>query len=362
MKHLRNIVQLLICLVVLAVAAIQHSGRLFGVDLRQPTKAQTDAVQVADTLRIAGDTVVVNTSVLAGDVKGYAGPVPLEVRLVGGKIQSVVALDNVETPDFFHAASELLTVWDGLTPEEALEKKVDAVSGATFSSRAIIANAQSGMEYLVANPAKVEQPHQWNPLSALSWASLAGLLVAMLAAVVPLLTKNKLVRTLQLLLNVAVLGLWSGTFLSYSALLSLFENGWRGWLSLLPLLLVVMAFVYPLFGKKQYYCTHVCPYGSLQELTGRLNKRKWQLGQRWTKRLTLFREVLWAVLTLLMLAGVWFQWMDYELFTAFIFRSASVVVIVFAVLFVVLSLFVARPYCRFVCPTGTLFKMSETNQ
>ena len=59
---------------------------------------------------------------------------------------------------------------------------------------------------------------------------------------------------------------------------------------------------------------------------------------------------------LLMLLGVGFEWMDYEPFTAFILSSAGVVVIVFAVVILLTSVFVPRPYCRFMCPTGTLLK------
>ena len=70
----------------------------------------------------------------------------------------------------------------------------------------------------------------------------------------------------------------------------------------------------------------------------------------------MFRKILFGVLMFLTLTGIFSAWTDYELFTAFIWQSASVVVIIIAILFVVLSVFVPRPYCRFVCPTGTVFK------
>jgi polyferredoxin len=60
-----------------------------------------------------------------------------------------------------------------------------------------------------------------------------------------------------------------------------------------------------------------------------------------------------------MLTGISFAWLDYELFTAFMFQQASWVVITVALLFVALSLFVQRPFCRFVCPMGTLFKLTQ---
>ena len=73
----------------------------------------------------------------------------------------------------------------------------------------------------------------------------------------------------------------------------------------------------------------------------------------------MFRQLLWAVLMLCLWTGVWFNWIDYEPFSAFVFQSASWVVIVIAVVFVALSTVIARPYCRFVCPTGSLFKYSQ---
>ena len=192
--------------------------------------------------------------------------------------------------------------------------------------------------------------------------TIAGLIVVLMAAIVPLFYRGKRYRTAQLVLNVVVLGLWGGTFLNWSMFVAYFSGGINVWISLVPIVMLVTAFIYPLFGKKNYYCTHICPFGSLQELAGRPMKRKWKLGSTTVKWLGRFRQALFATLMVLMLTGTGFEWMDYELFSAFIFRSAATVVIVLAIVFVVLSVFVTRPYCRFVCPTGTLFKLAEGNK
>lgn len=361
MKQIGRLIQLLICVVVLAVAGLQHSGRLLGYDITQQSKAQSNGEQPKVEVRNEHGSTILSTEGLATDVKGYGGQVPLSITLTDGKIASVEALPNHETPDFFQAASVLLTKWNGLTPEQAIELKVDAVSGATFSSRAIIENAQRGMHYLAQHPETQQDNSWWKGFAHLPLVVICGLVVALMGAIVPLLTHNRRYRMLQLALNVVVLGLWCGTFLSYSTLLSLVENGWNGWLSLLPAVVVGVALSYPLFGRKQHYCTNICPFGSAQELCGRINKRKWKVSPTLAHRLSTCRDLLWAVLTLLMLAGISFRWMDYELFTAFIFRSTSVVVIVLAVLTLLLSVFITRPYCRFVCPTGTLLKIVEDN-
>lgn len=88
--------------------------------------------------------VVVNTTESGKDIKGFKGPVPVEVTFIGGKITKVTVLPNHETPRFLQRAvgSGLLEQWNGLTAKQAAVKEVDAVSGATYSSRAIIENVR----------------------------------------------------------------------------------------------------------------------------------------------------------------------------------------------------------------------------
>ena len=192
----------------------------------------------------------------------------------------------------------------------------------------------------------------------------AGLAVLLLAAVVPLVTKSRRWRTAQLWLDVAVLGLWTGSFLSTARLL-----GWAG--AGLPratgdraaaLLLLSMAFLYPVFGRASHYCLHVCPFGAAQELASRLPARKWRLGPVLVRRLTALRRALWAVLMLAAWCGAWSRWTEWELFGAFARAAVPPLVVAFALAFVALSAFVPRAYCRFVCPTGTLLRLAESNQ
>ena len=156
-----------------------------------------------------------------------------------------------------------------------------------------------------------------------------------------------------------MLGLWTGTFLNYAALLNYTANGINPIVLLVPTIMLVTAFVYPLFGKKSYYCSNICPFGAAQDLMGILTQRKKVIPRRAIKALNLFRQLLWAALMLCMWTGLWFTWVEYEAFSAFIFESASPIVIGIAFVFVLLSLAIPRPYCRFVCPTGTLFKIAQ---
>jgi len=80
------------------------------------------------------------SSPYSDDIKGFNGPTPLQIAFdKNGKIVEVRVLDNEETPSFLKRVVDagFLESWNGLSAEEALNKDVDAVSGATFSSKAI---------------------------------------------------------------------------------------------------------------------------------------------------------------------------------------------------------------------------------
>lgn len=359
MKKIEQLMLLATCLAIMVVAALQRDGSIWGhrpADTAPTTEATPDTARAIQTM--ADGTLVINTTTLAPDIMGYGGRVPLEVSVKDGKVVRVEALPNSETPEFFSHAATLLKQWNGKTVDDALAQQVDAVSGATFSSRAIIANMRAALQ----QAASVSATPTLQDRMDLRPKTIAGLIVVLMGAVVPLFYRRKAYRYLQLGLNTVVLGLWGGTFLNWSMFVAFCSGGIDLWMSLIPVVMLVTAFVYPLFGKKNHYCTHICPFGSVQELAGKATKRKWKPSQATVRRLNQLRQALFAVLMVLMLTGTGFQWMDYELFSAFIFQSASVVVIVMAVVFVVLSVFVTRPYCRFVCPTGTLFKLAEGNK
>ena len=57
----------------------------------------------------------------------------------------VIARPTGDTPGYCYDASKLLKKWIGLTTKKGLELEVDAVSGATFSSNAIIENMRAGL-------------------------------------------------------------------------------------------------------------------------------------------------------------------------------------------------------------------------
>lgn len=395
--------------------------------------AESDAQQTVDADNSSANRphpFTVNTTETCKDIRGFGGAVPVLMEVSAkGRITSLTALPNEETPGFFKRVirAALTDTFVGMSVRQALASDMpDAVSGATYSSKALIANMRKAFEQAqdtlasfhntasktaaatADKPAKhattqqataqtssvstssadgtTPQPDSASAKttahapgqasmpdttqnngstldhkasSPWTWQLIVALCLAVAATVIPLLRNGRKLRTIILTLNVAGLGLLCGKFMSFSLMVNVMSNGIQWPAGLLALIMLFAAFVMPLFGRPNHYCMWICPYGSAQELMGRIRKRKWRPTPRITRILTWTRRGLWALLMLLMWCGVAFVWTDYEPFALFVPSAASVAVIVIASAFLILSIFVHRPYCSWICPTGTTFRAAQ---
>lgn len=346
---IRQAISLVVVLMMLAAVALVRNHRLLGHDFRE------DSNRTEGTANCDGKTgvVVINTRESGKDIQGFAGPTPVSIELSQGRIARITALANDETPSFFDRVvkSGLLDTWNGMTPQEALKVAPDAVTGATYSSKALIGNVQAGL----SEAAEMEMPVAGTGFK-FTWPMIVGLVVALCGAFMPLFIKSKVYRTCQLVADLVVLGVWCGSFVSYSSMVNLMANG-VDLAMIVVLVLLAVALVWPLFGRKSHYCAWLCPLGAAQELAGKCTRRKFHLKQRAMKVVKWVRAGLWCLLMLALWGGAWLEWMDYEMFTAFLWDQASPWVLGVAGLFLALSFIYPRPFCQGVCPVGTLLRM-----
>ena len=113
--------------------------------------AQTTATPATDAqplVKLSDGTVVVNTTSMSEDVKGYRATTPLEIYIKSGKIVKIEALRNQESPKYFiNVKKELLPKYEGMKVSKVASTQVDAVTGATLSSNAVIENVKRGIDY-----------------------------------------------------------------------------------------------------------------------------------------------------------------------------------------------------------------------
>lgn len=106
-----------------------------------------------------GSPQVIMTGEIAKKVIGYQGPTPVSISISNGRIASITALDNQETPSYFNKAKQkVFGQFVGKTVDEALKLDADAATGATYSSEALIKNIKMGLKQAKGTSAKKATP------------------------------------------------------------------------------------------------------------------------------------------------------------------------------------------------------------
>lgn len=286
-------------------------------------------------------------------ILGYGGPTPLRIALsTDKKIINVTMLpENDETPSYIKRVTRkgIFESWNTLTVEEALDKEVEAVSGATMSSEAIIETMQHRLA--MVNNSSFEKPFDWMKLLS-NIAVLLVICLALYSYYYPQKAKN--IRLLLLSLSTLILGFWQGKMLSLASDYNWIINGINWSASWTLILILGISVALPLISGKSFYCTYLCPYGALQELIGKVTKRKIVIPEKLRTILLRLRPVYLILIIAALLGGVSLDLANFEPFAAFAIQSASTSVLILGGFFLGLSVFVSRPWCKFFCPTGTL--------
>lgn len=101
-----------------------------------------------DTMIKEDGVYVVNTTTIGKNIEGYNGPTPLKIFIKKNKVVKIEFLRNQETPKHYTKVKQALQErWNGMKVKDAKALQVDAVTGATFSSKAVIENVQLGLDY-----------------------------------------------------------------------------------------------------------------------------------------------------------------------------------------------------------------------
>ena len=101
-----------------------------------------------ETMTKENGTFVINTTELGKDVEGYQGPTPLKVYIKDNKVEKIEFLKSTETPKYYVKVKKALQdKWNGKKVKEAKTMQVDVVTGATFSSEAVIENVRRALDY-----------------------------------------------------------------------------------------------------------------------------------------------------------------------------------------------------------------------
>lgn len=288
---------------------------------------------------------------LEAQFHGYAGAVPLMIAFdANGTIIQTELLKHNETREFIEHVEDagLLNAWNAQALDTALlAYEVDAVSGATKSSTAVIRTFQ----YTIGNYFKAE--HQASGPSLIRIIQLALMAVIFMLSLNMLLGKRwRKYYVYHLVLVFLVMGLWLKKMLSLELLHNWLVKGvsWQSNWELIVIL--ILSLILAISGHRKYYCTYLCPMGAMQMLVSKVSpfkKRNLKLKISVVNLRIIYLCFIWTSLIL----GFSLPLSNMEPFVAFSFKVASWIMLLAGALILLLSIFFNRPWCQ-LCPTGCL--------
>ncbi|MBM3298565.1 MAG: 4Fe-4S binding protein, partial [Deltaproteobacteria bacterium] len=318
-----------------------------------------------------GFTVTLSTMPTAGTVSGYGGPINVLLSVSDrGIIRGVSVVESRETPTYIKGMEKWLERLRGLSILSPMDSEVDAMTGATISSRAVLAALQvTGKKIagpLLNMPEVAEAgPREGMARDLLTDVRIWSIALLMIIFVYAFYSRSRRVRLVCLLASLIALGVYLNAPFSTLEAASLLRGEipapgtvWRNALFVAVILMSV------LWG--QAFCGFLCPFGALQEL---LSVRKFRLRASATVekagRYCKF-VVLGALLSLFLVTDdpLWFSFDPLQHFFAnrtwdFFLGRMDNWILGLCLAALLTSIFYFRFWCRYLCPAGAFLALSN---
>jgi hypothetical protein len=312
-------------------------------------------------LIVEGDTETVVGWAQVAEAAGYAGPIQV---LVGvdptGNVIGIKVLHHTETPAFYDkvAANGFLDQFAGMAANAAfvLDQDLDGITRATFTTRAV-SDAVREASYVIADAhtnlvvTREPEPIQFG----VPEITLILLYTTGFFAHKGSFKFKKQVRWAMMLTGLIVLGFAYNQPLTVAHFNALLTGYWPDWHSnLYWFLLVGGVLLVVTVDKKNPYCQWFCPFGAAQECLGAIGGAKVVSPGKYRYLLkNMQRFLVWSAI----LMGVLLRnpgLSSYEVFGALFSFNGEGLQWVILIIVLLLSLFVRRPWCEFLCPIDPL--------
>ncbi|MFP4497392.1 MAG: 4Fe-4S binding protein [Vulcanimicrobiota bacterium] len=300
---------------------------------------------------------VISSQPESNQITGYGGSVPILIGInPQQKITGLVMLENYETPAFAEKVrnSNFLAGWNGIKWQDAIQKDVNTVTGATMTSSAIRDSLKTKLASLDSTAVKNIQSGP-----GLTWIDfiiiaigLAGILLCKLKV------KNlKNIRYFLFILSIGFLGFFTAAMYSFYVLSVLLINGTLPAGSTGLLILVLLAVSVPVITGENSYCFFTCPFGALQEIIFKIFPWKFKIKPVLQKKLKYIRYLLLVFLTVILLTGWTTDINNFEPFSAFKPTAAGISALAIAIVSLILATGVNRPWCNWGCSAGAFLDL-----
>ena len=289
---------------------------------------------------------------------GYGGDMLVSVLVdTFGMIQDLKVARHRETPSFLDKTEKkgLSRSLIGKSYNDPFVEgeDVDVVSGATYTSRAIIRSAQVGSNKLARDQLHLDVSALEAPGLKIGVPEVSLILLYVLALIgMYKLTKYKrTIRWITMLGGLFILGFWFSMPLTLSKLNTFLPGYFPDWHTQVYWYLIVVGFLLSiLLTRKNIYCNWICPLGGLQECLGAMGGAKPRFSRRFNR---IMKWVQRGVALLAILLALYFRnpvKLNYEIFGVALSFTGASYLFVMTGLFVMASVFIHRPWCTYLCP------------
>lgn len=294
---------------------------------------------------------------------GYAGPITVLVGISPeAKITDTVVIENFETPLFWQKvmAHNYLGVFKGMPVTAPIipEEDIDIVTGATYSTVGIANAVRKAAHWTGESEWGIEAAAEGQTVFT---AKVFGLLALYLLVFLAIWRKIPKLRVVTLGLSVIFLGFWQKyplTFANFTTLFSgnipsFYENAfWH--------LLVVGVLLGVLLTGKNFYCSHICPFGAVQEGTHKLAGFNVQPPPEQVRKARQLRLPLAWIAFMVALLFHNHSIASFEPFSALFQLQGNQGQWFLMPLVLFVGIFVYRFWCRFFCPVGAVLDLTAS--
>lgn len=300
--------------------------------------------------------------------EGYGGDMVMAVLVdTTGNVEDLEIIRHNETPSFIQKVVRkgLLKNLKGIPFTSSFESAggIDVVTGATYTSEAIIECAKMGSRHIAGSELGLEVPEEYETTFTLGIPEIALILLYVIAllGVYTRFRYKKILRWATMVAGLVVLGFWFSVPLTLSRINLFLLGFWPDWHdNLYWYILVLGFFLILLVTRKDIYCSWICPLGCIQDGLGLVGDARPRFSVRvnniakWIQR-----GVAWMAIML----ALYFRTpvkVNYEIFGVSLSLTGATYLFIMTGIFFMASLFIKRPWCNYLCPVTPVSDLVRT--
>jgi NosR/NirI family nitrous oxide reductase transcriptional regulator len=292
------------------------------------------------------------------ETHGYGGNMKIITAVSSlGLVENILIAGHKETPSFFRRVEKRGFVKslqgksyaDPFSPDD----DIDGISGATYTCRALAEAVRKGSRSAAKNILGLTVPPEPIPAVKFGFPEIVLLVLFLLGYVGTRrwVKFKKTIRRTTLLAALIFIGFIYNNPLNLVLINKMLLGYWPGWrLNIYLYILLAGVFLPLIFEKRNIYCERVCPFGAVQEglkvIGGGKVKVPGKVSRwlRWLQRLLALSAI--GIALYLKNPGL----TGFEVFGVFFRLVGSDFIFILLGVTLVLSLFIKRPWCNYLCP------------